>query len=186
MLLRDLPRTENASFNIDNGNRAIPFTGALAIATPAAPHPRSRRTCVTKPPNPYPIMIGGRFEFANDLLVMIDNFRQSKARKAARIATELFNIAFHAGPVRGNDAITFVRVVFDPVLPTERGHPQAVDENNRGDVHCAEAGGARESFARKLEPEWGTEIECGQTVDEQRIVSVGGLPNNWPQNSTQL
>jgi hypothetical protein len=49
-----------------------------------------------------------------------------------------------------------------------------------------EGGGARESFPRKLEPEWRAEIECGQTVDEQRIVSVGGLPNNWPQNSTQL
>jgi hypothetical protein len=49
-----------------------------------------------------------------------------------------------------------------------------------------EAGGVRESFARKLEPEWRPEIECGHAVDEQWIVSVGGLPNNWPQNSTQL
>jgi len=46
-----------------------------------------------------------------------------------------------------------------------------------------EAGGVRESLARKLEPDWGTEIECGQGVDEQRIVFVGG---NWPQNSAQL
>jgi len=37
-----------------------------------------------------------------------------------------------------------------------------------------------------MEPDRRTEIECGQTVDEQRIVSVRGLPNNWPQNSTQL
>jgi hypothetical protein len=49
-----------------------------------------------------------------------------------------------------------------------------------------EAGGPRQSFAGKLEHKWRTEIECGQTVDEQRIVAVGGLPNNWPQNSTQL
>src|SRR5206468_6287127 len=49
-----------------------------------------------------------------------------------------------------------------------------------------EAGGARESFPRKLEHDRRAEIECGQTVDEQRIVPVGGLPNNWPQNSTQL
>ena len=49
-----------------------------------------------------------------------------------------------------------------------------------------EAGGARESFPRKLEHDRRAEIECGQTVDEQRIVSVSGLPNNWPQNSTQL
>jgi hypothetical protein len=49
-------------------------------------------------------------------------------------------------------------------------------------------GGARESFPRKLEPDWGTEIECGQSADEQRIVPVGGLlgSDNWPQNSTQL
>jgi hypothetical protein len=26
------------------------------------------------------------------------------------------------------------------VLPTEGGHPQAVDENNRGDVHCEKRG----------------------------------------------
>jgi len=49
-----------------------------------------------------------------------------------------------------------------------------------------EAGGARESLARKLKPERRAEIECCQTVDEQWIVPVGGLPNNWPQNSTQL
>jgi hypothetical protein len=49
-----------------------------------------------------------------------------------------------------------------------------------------EAGGVRESFARKLKPERRPEIECGHAVDEQWIVSVGGLPNNWPQNSTQL
>src|SRR6266550_9358382 len=77
-----------------------------------------------------------RFELANDLLVVIDNFGQSKAGEAAWIATQLLDIAFHAGPVRGNNAITFVGVVFDPVLPTERGHPQAWDENDRGDVHC--------------------------------------------------
>jgi len=49
-----------------------------------------------------------------------------------------------------------------------------------------EARGARKRFARKLEPDWGAEIEYGQAVDEQWIVSVDGLPNNWPQNSTQL
>ena len=49
-----------------------------------------------------------------------------------------------------------------------------------------ERAGAREFFARKLEPEWWSEIEYGQTVDKQWIVFVGGLPNNWPQNSTQL
>jgi hypothetical protein len=40
-----------------------------------------------------------------------------------------------AWPAFGNDAITFVGIPFDPVLPTERGHPKAVDENNRGDIH---------------------------------------------------
>src|SRR5437667_1023181 len=49
-----------------------------------------------------------------------------------------------------------------------------------------EAGGTRESFRRKLEHDWWSEIECGQTVDEQRIVPVGGLPNNWTQNSMEL
>jgi len=49
-----------------------------------------------------------------------------------------------------------------------------------------EAGDARESFPRKLKPEWETEIEYGQTMDEQWIVFVGGLPNNWLQNSTRF
>jgi hypothetical protein len=48
------------------------------------------------------------------------------------------------------------------------------------------SGGAREFFPRKLQPDWRSEIECGQTIDEQGIVPVGGLPNNWPRNSTQL
>src|SRR5262249_15603412 len=46
--------------------------------------------------------------------------------------------------------------------------------------------GAREFFAGKLKPDWRSEIECAQTVDEQWIVSVGGLPNNWPPNLTPL
>ena len=41
-------------------------------------------------------------------------------------------------------------------------------------------------FAWELEHDWRPEIECGQSVDEQSIVFVSGLPNNWPQNSTQL
>src|SRR6266700_7091112 len=76
------------------------------------------------------------FKLANNLLVMIDNVAKSQCSEAARIAAKLFNVAFHAGPVRGNDAITFVGVVFDPVFPTERGHPKAWDENDSGDVHC--------------------------------------------------
>src|SRR5437773_4086834 len=89
---------------------------------------------------------------------MIDNFGQSKRRKAARIAPKLLDIAFLAGPVRGNHAITFLAVVFDPKLPTERGHPKAVDKNDRGDVHSEKplirascsAGNSRTSGGRKL------------------------------------
>ena len=47
--------------------------------------------------------------------------------------------------------ITFVRVMFDPVLPTERGHPKASDEDDRGDVHRENCAGARKPFAGKLE-----------------------------------
>src|SRR5882757_8864269 len=79
------------------------------------------------------------FKLANDLLVMIDNIFQSMRYEAAWIATELFNVAFHAGPVGGNHTITFVGVLFDPVLPTERGHPKAWDENDSGNVHCENA-----------------------------------------------
>src|SRR5262245_9959111 len=41
---------------------------------------------------------------------------------------------------------------FDPVFPTERGHPKTVDENNRGDLHCELLGqrllGHRRELAR--------------------------------------
>src|SRR5205807_8792371 len=79
------------------------------------------------------------FEFANDLLVMVDNFFQSKRCEAAWIAAKLFDVAFRAGPASGDDAIAFVRVVFDPVLPAERCHPEAGDEDDGGDVHCENA-----------------------------------------------
>src|SRR2546430_13557385 len=78
------------------------------------------------------------FEFANDLLVIVDNVFQSKRGDAAWIAAKFFDIAFHAGPASGDDAITFVRVMFNPVLPTEGGHPKAGNKNDGGDVHCGE------------------------------------------------
>src|SRR6267378_3068571 len=76
-----------------------------------------------------------RFEPTNDLLVMIDNFRQSKSCEPAWITPKLLDLAVHAGPVGGDHAVTFFRVMFDPVLPTERRRPKAGDKNNRGDVH---------------------------------------------------
>src|SRR2546430_17716220 len=76
------------------------------------------------------------FKLTNDLLVMIDNFGQSKRCEAAWIAAKLFDAAFHAGPASGDDAIAFVRVVFDPVFPAERCHPEAGDEDDGGYVHC--------------------------------------------------
>ena len=39
---------------------------------------------------------------------MIDNVGQSKDCEAAWIAAQLFDVAFHAGPVRGDDTITFI------------------------------------------------------------------------------
>src|SRR5439155_805989 len=78
------------------------------------------------------------FELANDLLVMIDNVFESKRGEAAWIAAKLFDVAFHARPASGDDAITFVRVMFNPVLPAKRCHPEAGDENDGGDVHCEE------------------------------------------------
>src|SRR5213593_4828892 len=77
------------------------------------------------------------FEFANGLLVMIDNVFQSKRCEAAWIAAKLFDAALHAGPASGDDAIAFVRVMFNPVLPAKRCHPEAGNENDGGDVHCA-------------------------------------------------
>src|SRR5216110_2865824 len=70
---------------------------------------------------------------------MIDNVFQSKRCEAAWIAAKLFDAAFHARPASGDDAIAFVRVMFNPVLPAERCHPEAGDEDDGGDVHCANA-----------------------------------------------
>ena len=38
----------------------MPLTVAAEIPTPAAPSPRSTRTCVNAPPKEWPMMIGGR------------------------------------------------------------------------------------------------------------------------------
>src|SRR5262245_59489667 len=70
---------------------------------------------------------------------MIDNAARSECGEAARTTSQLLDIAVHARPVCSKYAITFIRVVLDPVLPTERGHPKAGNENNRGDVHCQNA-----------------------------------------------
>src|SRR5690348_742543 len=66
---------------------------------------------------------------------MIDNLRHSKSCEAAWIIPKLLDIAVHAGPASSDDEVAFIRVMFDPALPTERGHPKAVDENNGGNVH---------------------------------------------------
>src|SRR5713101_3890847 len=76
-----------------------------------------------------------RFQLANQLLVMIDNLGESEFGEAAWVAAKLIDIGVHSGPVGGDHTVTFFRVMFDPVLPTERRHPKAGDENNRGDVH---------------------------------------------------
>src|SRR5437016_6740975 len=78
------------------------------------------------------------FELANDLFVMIDNVVETKRSGAAWIAAEVFDVAFHARPASGDDAIAFIRVMFDPVLPAERCHPKAGNKNDRRDVHCEE------------------------------------------------
>src|SRR4029453_12492038 len=80
------------------------------------------------------------FKVANDLLVMIGNVFQSKRCEAAWVAAKLFGAVFHAGPASGDDAIAFVRVVFNPVLPAERCHPEPGDEDDGRDVHCEKRG----------------------------------------------
>src|SRR2546430_1775876 len=88
---------------------------------------------------------------------MIDNFRQSKSCEPAWITPKLLDVAVQAGPVGGDDAVTFFRVMFDPVLPTERRRPKAGDKNNRGDVHRENASvspgnssGSRKLYAARL------------------------------------
>src|SRR5206468_11762219 len=107
------------------------------------------------------------FEFANNLLVVIDNVGQSKFGEAARIATQLLDIAFPAGPVRGDDTITLVSVMLDPELPTERTDPKAIDKNNRGDVH-GEYPPERASFSPG-------NASGGQKLNAARLLMSSGL-----------
>jgi hypothetical protein len=39
-------------------------------------------------------------------------------------------------------------------------------------------------FARKFEQERWAKVEFSQTIDEQRIVLVGRVPNKWSKNSS--
>src|SRR5262249_42190344 len=76
-------------------------------------------------------------ELADDCLIVIDNLGQSDRCEVAWIAAKLFDVAVHAWPAFCDNRVAFVRVIFDPTLPTERGHPQTGNENDGGDVNCA-------------------------------------------------
>src|SRR5256886_17565823 len=99
---------------------------------------------------------------------MIDKFFQSQRSEGGWIPAQLFDVAFHAGPASGDDAIAFVRVMFNPVFPAERCHPEAGDEDDGGDVHCAKLVGGASRWPGNWSLIGGRELIWGQKVTGTR------------------
>src|SRR5436190_12438594 len=100
---------------------------------------------------------------------MIDNVCQSKRSEAAWIAAKLFDVAFHAGPASGDDAIALIRVMFNPVLPAERCHPKAGNKNDRGNFHCEELA------ARANRSPGNSSLIGGRKLNAARLLMSRGL-----------
>src|SRR5260370_40576651 len=101
---------------------------------------------------------------------MIGNLGESEFGEAAWVAAKLIDIGVHSGPVGGDHAVTFFRVMFDPGLRTERRHPKAGAENTRGAVHRENAP-ERASFSPR-------NSSGGRKLNAARLSMGEGL--GWP------
>src|SRR4051812_20654032 len=61
---------------------------------------------------------------------VVGDLRDADPGDSGRVAAQFVDISLHAGPSAGDHAVTAVGVALDPVLPTEGGHPQPVDEDD--------------------------------------------------------
>ena len=61
---------------------------------------------------------------------MIDDLGDAETVHDGRVATEGLDLAFHAGPSRGEDLVPALLVTRLPTLPAAWGEPQAVDEDD--------------------------------------------------------
>ena len=93
----------------------MPLTGAESSATPAAPSPLIQQNLREKTAERMAHDNRRLVEGANDAVVMIRNFGHAQPAKRGRVAANIFNAAFHAGPCRSNHVVACVRIALDPV-----------------------------------------------------------------------
>ena len=69
-------------------------------------------------------------ELTDKCVVVVDNLLDPEVLDDGRISTQGINIV-HSGPAAGDHLVTAIGVAGDPFLPTERGHEQAMNQDDR-------------------------------------------------------
>jgi hypothetical protein len=108
----------------------MPFTGAGAMATPAAPKPINENLRY-QPAEGVANDDRRGIQFPDDFVVLLDYFRDPQLCDSCGVMSEFVDIDVHAGPALRDDAETFLGVTLDPVFPTESCHPKSIDQHNR-------------------------------------------------------
>ena len=109
----------------------MPSVGAESMTTPAEPRPRASSSWVSVPPNEWPMMIGGSSSRLDDLREVVDGLGHGQGRDGVGVLPQRLDLDLEAGVGGGQHAEALGLVVRDPVLPAARGHPEAVDEDDR-------------------------------------------------------
>src|SRR5205807_497666 len=70
-------------------------------------------------------------EQPDDLRVAVNDLGYAQARERRRVASNLFDLALDPRPGRRQDAVATLFVVAAERIPAARGHPRAVDQEDR-------------------------------------------------------
>ena len=73
---------------------------------------------------------------------MVDDLLDAQVFDRGGVGAELLGVDIHAGPAGREHVVAALAVAVDPVLPAQRGHPQAVDQHDRP-RRCALTGAHR-------------------------------------------
>ena len=74
-------------------------------------------------------------EAADDPVVVVDDVGDREPFQRRRISAELLGLCVEPGPGGRQHLLTLVAVALPPVLPAQRRHPHAVNQDDR--AHCA-------------------------------------------------
>src|ERR1700730_7426605 len=112
-------------------------------------------------------------QLPNDRVIVVDDLGDAEPGDLVGVLAEVLDAALHAGPRGSDDLVALLAIAIDPVLPAQRGEPEAVDQNNR-------VGGRRIGS------------RCHYTPPKQRSMLLGSgrtehkLVEQWSQVSNAL